>query len=623
MKKYNCVLKYTFICILARKQELSQLYLLNLDIPCSTTIHVRGYSSAVKPGGCGLSWYIDNGVVSSSIKDLGEHSSTTFSKVLADWHEYRSTIFLCKILEPSESSNEVNMQPIIKSYCARDWGLIHNGSVARDEIAGVFNSALSDFEPIGSSDSELIFCHILSYMKSKNYRKLSACKFSELHKLFISLNKFGSLNLVITDGLSIVCYHDKSVNNPLYVSRIRPPSFTNVISSESVTFEMQDHNSEYRTGFLIGTKPFTDNVNEVEMAPMEMIVVRRAKYIWRSKPRYDKSIVKDENEEKETLPINFEVENKTHILNVKAITSTVDGQPLEYVSYKINHVTKYVYDKYIEKSSHVLKLQPVDDALQELLKTTLTLSLECNKLNYEDVFGNQTTYLDIDKRYNELSFHAESIVKIYACPIDDYRFKERNQEIPLFWMPWQRQMMLPYLLAPELPESQLRELVDYAMSFVERNDYHLLSTLNDINTTIYEDFTYKQGSTTLSTTPFDILRTRQGVCQDFANLFICLARLLNIPARYQVGYIYTGQNYENKEQSEASHAWVELYLPYIGWRGYDPTNGCLANQDHIRVARGRHYMDATPTSGTIFIGGGREKLTVDVSVEKIEIGNDI
>ena len=98
---------------------------------------------------------------------------------------------------------------------------------------------------------------------------------------------------------------------------------------------------------------------------------------------------------------------------------------------------------------------------------------------------------------------------------------------------------------------------------------------------------------------------------------ICLARLLGVPARYRVGYIYTGASYENKIQSEASHAWAELYLPWTGWLGFDPTNGCLANNDHVRVAAGRNYRDATPTAGTIYKGGGYETLAIDVRVEAV------
>jgi transglutaminase-like putative cysteine protease len=98
---------------------------------------------------------------------------------------------------------------------------------------------------------------------------------------------------------------------------------------------------------------------------------------------------------------------------------------------------------------------------------------------------------------------------------------------------------------------------------------------------------------------------------------MCLARLLHVPARYRTGYIFTGADYENKIQSEASHAWVELYVPRVGWHGFDPTNGRQVGSDHVRVACGRNYRDATPTSGTIYRGGGAETLTVAVRVEEV------
>ena len=78
------------------------------------------------------------------------------------------------------------------------------------------------------------------------------------------------------------------------------------------------------------------------------------------------------------------------------------------------------------------------------------------------------------------------------------------------------------------------------MSFVKRNDYDLLDTLLDINHTIFREYTYVQGETTVFTTAFDVYVHRRGVCQDFTNVFICLARLLGVPARYVCGYIYTG-----------------------------------------------------------------------------------
>ena len=240
--------------------------------------------------------------------------------------------------------------------------------------------------------------------------------------------------------------------------------------------------------------------------------------------------------------------------------------------------------------------------------------------DYEDVFGNRVRKVRLETPFTELTVFARSLVKVDDPGLAGANVAHMRSSIPLVWMPWQHHMLQPYLLPPELPETQLRELARYAMSFVERNDFDLLDTLLDINQTLYREYAYVPGSTTLLTTPFQTYVERRGVCQDFANLFICLARLLALPARYVCGYVYThalpsqdGQP-NNHHQGEASHAWVQAYLPEVGWRSFDPTNGIVPQGDHVRVAIGRNYVDATPTSGTLYAGGGGETLEVDVRV---------
>jgi transglutaminase-like putative cysteine protease len=277
------------------------------------------------------------------------------------------------------------------------------------------------------------------------------------------------------------------------------------------------------------------------------------------------------------------------------------------------HETTYRYDAPVARSSHTLRLEPVHDRLQEVLRHEVTLSVGGARSRYEDVFGNLSHAVEIDTPYEELTVRSESRVLLRSGP-DPRRTVGGNPRMPLMWMPWQRQMLLSYLLPPELPETQLRELNDYALSFARRNDGSVIATLWDVNETIHRDYAYVSGSTSLETTPFDVYVTRRGVCQDFANLFICLARLLGVPARYRVGYIHTGADYANRIQSDASHAWCEMYLPWLGWVGLDPTNGCLAGLDHVRVACGRNFLDATPTAGTIWQGGGGERLQVRVEV---------
>ncbi|MCA9675582.1 MAG: transglutaminase family protein, partial [Myxococcales bacterium] len=293
----------------------------------------------------------------------------------------------------------------------------------------------------------------------------------------------------------------------------------------------------------------------------------------------------------------------------------IEAQPRIF---DVRHRTVYRYAKQVERSIHTFRINPVHDRLQRVISYDLTVSVPGKSLDFEDVFGNRVRRMLIDTPWTEMVIEARSRVELLDVAPLDFRTLKARSTIPLVWMPWQRQIMAPYLLPPELAESQLDELTEYAMSFVKRNDYELFDTLLDINQTIFKEYAYRQGSTTVFTTPFEVYVNRRGVCQDFTNLFICLARLLGVPARYVCGYIYTGPKHQegvNTVQSEASHAWVQLYLPEVGWKGFDPTNGILTQTDHVRVAVGRNYRDATPTAGTIYVGGGPETLEVDVTVE--------
>jgi transglutaminase-like putative cysteine protease len=109
-----------------------------------------------------------------------------------------------------------------------------------------------------------------------------------------------------------------------------------------------------------------------------------------------------------------------------------------------------------------------------------------------------------------------------------------------------------------------------------------------------------------------VIAARTGVCQDFAHLLIAVARARGIPARYASGYIYNGGG--TVLGAEASHAWVEAYLPPFGWVGFDPTNDRLVDETFVLVAVGRDYGDVSPTRG-VYRGAGGGEMVVNVAVE--------
>ncbi len=178
---------------------------------------------------------------------------------------------------------------------------------------------------------------------------------------------------------------------------------------------------------------------------------------------------------------------------------------------------------------------------------------------------------------------------------DPLAFDDRHVRgvIPLVWMPWQRKMLEPYLHPPELPETELVELIDYGMRFVKRNDGDVLDTLLDLNDSIYREYKYAQGTTTLATTPFEVYATRRGVCQDFSNLMICLARLMGVPARYVCGYVVPHPTL-NANQRGAGVARLGAGLPARGRLARARPHQRRRDEHRARSRRRGEKLPATP-----------------------------
>ena len=507
-------------------------------------------------------------------------------RMLQDWSHFRSTIFLSFALGAADKRTQQDTHPFQLRHAGRDWLLSHNGRLQdfRKQLP------LDHYEPAGSTDSEHVLCWLGSRLRQEGASRLADLGWERLHELFTEINRLGTANLVLTDGLDLAFYHDRNGHHQVLWTRRLPTERPAHLRAGLIRLDLDDAVEHHRTAVLFSTLPPAEE-EWVRMEPGQMLVARRGALIWNSLP-------------------------EQKIQTAARLSPPAIKVPSTRLC-RVLHETIYAYQEPVERSSHLFRLTPVSDRNQEVLEHSLEMSVAGARREYEDVFGNFTTSLEVVKAFHELKVVSRSLVRIHGLNREALQLPNRRMSIPLVWMPWQRQMMSPYLLPLELPENELLELSDFAMAAVERCDYQLVDTLIDLNQQIKRDFEYVPQSTTLSTTPYELLCNRRGVCQDFANLLICLARLLAIPARYRVGYIRTGADYANQVQSEASHAWVECYLPWIGWVGFDPTNGTMVGLDHVRVACGRTFVDATPTSGTLYRGGGGETLSVRVRTEVV------
>lgn len=137
---------------------------------------------------------------------------------------------------------------------------------------------------------------------------------------------------------------------------------------------------------------------------------------------------------------------------------------------------------------------------------------------------------------------------------------------------------------------------------------------------IHADFAYLPGATTITTRVLDVLERRQGVCQDFAHLMISCLRSLGLAARYVSGYLATDPppGRDRVVGADATHAWVEVWMPGSGWLALDPTNDCAVGDRHITVAHGRDYGDVPPVKGVIFTEATGSTMSVSVDVARLD-----
>lgn len=282
----------------------------------------------------------------------------------------------------------------------------------------------------------------------------------------------------------------------------------------------------------------------------------------------------------------------------------------------IRHLTKFRYEKAVSESVMETRMHPRSDSNQRCLSFSLSVSPRCRVFSYRDHLGNNVHHFDIPGQHSQLVIVAESLVeqqplgKLPEC-LHPEAWVELDALVSEgdYW-----EMLLPSEFAKPSPAlTGLIELFD-----VRRRDDPLM-LLHELNERLGGYFNYVPRSTRADSPIEDAIKSRNGVCQDFAHTMIALVRHLGIPCRYVSGYLYRGKDNEKAERyfSEATHAWVEAFLPHLGWVGFDPTNYSLPSEDRVRTAIGRDYADVPPTRG-VYRGRCESELYVAVQVTAFE-----
>jgi len=296
---------------------------------------------------------------------------------------------------------------------------------------------------------------------------------------------------------------------------------------------------------------------------------------------------------------------------------------------RITHETVYDYTPAVETAQHVAYLQPLNTSCQTLLSHQLDVFPTPALLTQTtDLYGNQRTFFSLQSPHTQLRVVATSEVRTRA---------PQEADSTISWEAL-REGFRYHADAEWNPATEF----SFASAHAPRHDdftayarpsfspgVAALAAARDLMTRIHADFTYESQSTEIDTPALEALAQRKGVCQDFAHIMIACLRAMGLAARYVSGYLLT-QPPPGRPRligSDASHAWVAVYLPDLpgadeghGWYDLDPTNARdgwgTPGEDYVTLATGRDFSDISPIRGVIH-GGSQHTLSVAVTVEPI------
>jgi transglutaminase-like putative cysteine protease len=290
--------------------------------------------------------------------------------------------------------------------------------------------------------------------------------------------------------------------------------------------------------------------------------------------------------------------------------------------FNVLHETRYEYAATVSLSQKLLHLTPRTFQFQNCESHIITLNpADSERSSDIDFFGNHTNYCVVTEPHQNLLVRAESTLTLHPRPGQELLANSRPWEtvrdtLQLLSNPARLEVIKYLYTSTHITYSE--ELAAYArLSFTTGRS--VLDSAFDLTCRIYAEFTFDSEATEISTPLSELLKIKRGVCQDFAHLMIGCLRAIGLSCRYVSGYILTrpAPGKPRLIGADASHAWVSVYCPSVGWVDFDPTNCCMVNMEHVTLGWGRDFSDVSIIRG-VMLGGGAQTLKVNVTMTELE-----
>ena len=277
------------------------------------------------------------------------------------------------------------------------------------------------------------------------------------------------------------------------------------------------------------------------------------------------------------------------------------------MEYEIQYESSNTYEDVVGEAIFEFMVLPCNNATQTVTDYTVKSSIDEHVFSYKNFFGFETSRIRTLKHFKNFGFKVN--VKVQKkepaiVPIPTMTIEQEKEELQ------SNDFLIDhhiYLTRTNLNRVENDGKIDVPKY---KFDKHIVDFLKDVNSYVSSSLQYNTTTTDVKTTARVALSQKNGVCQDFAHVFIGIAINNGIPSRYVSGYLNPMRKLIG---GTMMHAWVESFIPGLGWVGFDPTNDLMVDINYVKVAHGADYNDCTPIKG-ILKTSGRNQTSYQVQI---------
>lgn len=221
--------------------------------PIAADFSIRRFSlrAAENADGWGLAWYPDRSA--ALVKEPLDWRSSDFSRFLESYARLQSAIYLAHVRHRSTGGppTYADTHPFERELNGRQFCFAHNGTI-RDHG----ELPLGRYHPLGTTDSERLFCHLLALIAARDTQLDTPEEWAWLHDNLQQINARGTMNCLISDGRRLFCYHDATAWKGLAYRQLRFHDPENRHLEDS-SVRLQFDGDPYNSGYVIATSPLS------------------------------------------------------------------------------------------------------------------------------------------------------------------------------------------------------------------------------------------------------------------------------------------------------------------------------------------------------------------------------